>query len=228
MDEPMREQAAVVALVGASSGDWYQTADVIAEARSAVRLLDGEPPIMSTERKQRARDLTSRVTPSDVSRAQALIERVKSQGVRLITVLDEDYPENLKLIFNRPPFKHPLETAVTRVGALASLYAPLLVRGPAHVDHNRADDRAFSVACRLHGERVLVLDDTLTTGARLQSAVSALRLNGASAAAGVAVGRVIDPDWNGNCRRIWDQARETQFSFDQCCLCRDLSGAKGT
>jgi DNA processing protein len=104
MDEPMREQAAVVALVGASPGDWYQTADVIAEARSAVRLLDGEPPIMSTERKQRARDLISRVTPSDVSRAQALIERVTSRGVRLITVLDEDYPENLKLIFNRPPF----------------------------------------------------------------------------------------------------------------------------
>jgi hypothetical protein len=124
--------------------------------------------------------------------------------------------------------KHPLETAVTRVGALASLYAPLLVRGPAYVDHNRADDRAFSVARRLHGERVLVLDDTLTTGARLQSAVSALRLNGASAVAGVAVGRVIDPDWNDNCRRIWDQARETQFSFDQCCLCRGLSGAKGT
>jgi hypothetical protein len=102
----------------------------------------------------------------------------------------------------------------------ASLYAPLLVRGPAHVDHNRADDLAFTVARRLHGERMLVLDDTLTTGARLQSAVSALRLNGASTVAGVAVGRVIDPDWNDNCRRIWDQARATQFSFDQCCLCR--------
>ena len=39
-----------------------------------------------------------------MSQAQTLIERVTSQGVRLITVLDEDYPENLKLIFNRPPF----------------------------------------------------------------------------------------------------------------------------
>jgi orotate phosphoribosyltransferase len=71
--------------------------------------------------------------------------------------------------------KHPLETAVTRVGALASLYAPLLVRGPAHVDHNRADDLAFTVARRLRGERMLVLDDTLTTGARLQSAMSGAR-----------------------------------------------------
>jgi DNA processing protein len=29
---------------------------------------------------------------------------VTAEGVRLITILDEDYPEHLKLIFNRPPF----------------------------------------------------------------------------------------------------------------------------
>jgi len=104
MDEPMREQAAVLALVRASPGEWYQTADVISEAGSAVRLLGGEPVIMPAERRQYARELVSRVSPADVSQAQTLIERVTSQGVRLITVLDEDYPENLKLIFNRPPF----------------------------------------------------------------------------------------------------------------------------
>lgn len=68
---------------------------------------------------------------------------------------------------------HPLEAAVTRVGALASRYAPLLVRGSAYVDHNRADDDAFAVQRVLSRERVLVVDDTLTTGARLQSTVSA-------------------------------------------------------
>jgi DNA processing protein len=104
MEEPMREQAAVLALVRACQGEWYQTADVISEAGSAVRLLGGEPVIMSAERRQYAGDLVSRVSPADVAEAQALIDRVTSQGVRLITVLDEDYPENLKLIFNRPPF----------------------------------------------------------------------------------------------------------------------------
>jgi DNA processing protein len=104
MDEPMREQAAVLALVRASPGEWYQTADVISEAGSALRLLGGEPVIMPAERAQYARELVSGVSPADVSQAEALIERVTSQGVRLITVLDEDYPENLKLIFNRPPF----------------------------------------------------------------------------------------------------------------------------
>ena len=104
MDEPMREQAAVLALVRASPGEWYQTADVISEAGSAVRLLGGEPVIMPAERRQYASELVSRIGPADVSQAQTLIDRVTSQGVRLITVLDEDYPENLKLIFNRPPF----------------------------------------------------------------------------------------------------------------------------
>jgi DNA processing protein len=104
MDEPLREPAAVLALVRASAGEWYQTADMIAEAGSAVRLLDGEPVIMTTERRQHAAEIVSRVTPEDLSQAQVLIERVTSRGVRLITVLDEDYPENLKLIFNRPPF----------------------------------------------------------------------------------------------------------------------------
>jgi hypothetical protein len=119
------------------------------------------------------------------------------------------------------PGRHPLETAIARVEVLASWYAPLLARGPASVDHKLADDDAFVVPHGLGGERVLVVDDTLTSGARLQSAVSALRLNGASAVAAIVVGRVIDPDWNENCRRIWDQARESPFSFDRCCLCRD-------
>jgi DNA processing protein len=104
MDEPMREQAAVLALARVSRGEWYQTADVVCEAGSALRLLGGEPVIMPAERQQYATELASKVSPEDVAEAQALIERVTAQGVRLITVLDEDYPENLKLIFNRPPF----------------------------------------------------------------------------------------------------------------------------
>jgi predicted amidophosphoribosyltransferase len=120
------------------------------------------------------------------------------------------------------PGRHPLQTAIRR--ALAPRYASLLARGSGQVDHKLADDDAFTVPRRLAGERVLVVDDTLTSGARLQSAVSALRLNGASAVGAIVVGRVIDPDWNDNCRRIWDRARATPFTFDQCCLCRSFSG----
>lgn len=75
MGEPMREQAAVLALVRASAGEWYQTADVISEAGSARRLLDGETMIMSAEREQHARQLVSRVTPADLAQAQARVRR---------------------------------------------------------------------------------------------------------------------------------------------------------
>jgi hypothetical protein len=70
MDDPAREQAAVLALVRASQGDWYQTADVIAEAGNAVRLLAGEMPVMSAERKQRATELLSRVSTADLCLCQ--------------------------------------------------------------------------------------------------------------------------------------------------------------
>jgi hypothetical protein len=49
MGEPMREQAVVLALVRASAEEWYQTADVISEAGSALRLLSDETVIMSAE-----------------------------------------------------------------------------------------------------------------------------------------------------------------------------------
>jgi DNA processing protein len=104
MDDPMREQAAVLALVEASAGEWYQTADVISEAGSAVRLLGREPLVLSAERRQQADEVVSRVSPASLELAQALIEQVAAQDVRLVTILDDDYPENLKLIFNRPPF----------------------------------------------------------------------------------------------------------------------------
>jgi hypothetical protein len=118
------------------------------------------------------------------------------------------------------PGRHPLQDAVARAGALAALQAPLLIRGPAPVDHNSAADDVFAVRGRLSGQRVLIVDDTLTTGARLQSAASALHLGGASAVAAIVAGRVINPDWNENSRLIWNRARETPFSFSQCCLCR--------
>lgn len=99
-----REQAALLALVQASPKEWYRTADVIADNGSAVRLLDGDIAPMSVEQREYADQLRVQVRPSDIDHARALIERVTAQGVRLITVLDDDYPLNLQLIYNRPPF----------------------------------------------------------------------------------------------------------------------------
>jgi hypothetical protein len=155
----------------------------------------------------------------------AIIARFTARHLRCVAgLLGGDPAVVTSVPSTRPqqrPGPHPLETAIARVGPLASRYAPLLVRGPAPVDHKLADDDAFAVPRRLSGERVLLVDDTLTSGARLQSAVSAIRLNGASAVAAIVIGRVIDPAWNDNSRRVWERARQTPFTFDHCCLCRD-------
>lgn len=199
MDEPMHEQAAVLALVRASHNDWYQTADVIAEAGSAVRMLAGEMPVMSAERRQRATELLSRVSPADVSEAQALIERVTSQGVRLITITDDDYPENLKLIFNRPPFiwvRGQLDSGSLRAIAV--------------VGTRQATDDGRATAARLAGSLaragVSVLSG-LARGIDTAAHTAALDAGGQTVAVvgnGI-LSRVYPPENQGLARRIIDR-----------------------
>ncbi|HEU5157515.1 MAG TPA: DNA-processing protein DprA [Streptosporangiaceae bacterium] len=117
----LREQAAVLALVEASPREWFRTAAVIADNGSAVRLLEGELAPMDVKQRDYAEQLVAGVRPGSVERAQALIERVLAQGVELITVLDEHYPLNLQLVYNRPPFiwvRGRLESASMRAIAV--------------------------------------------------------------------------------------------------------------
>jgi DNA processing protein len=104
MEDRAREQAAVLALTKASPAEWYRTATVIMEAGGACDLLQGRPRVMVEEHHRYAEELVSRVKPEDLDLAQAMIERLAAENVRLLTVLDEDYPTNLQLIYNRPPF----------------------------------------------------------------------------------------------------------------------------
>jgi hypothetical protein len=114
---------------------------------------------------------------------------------------------------------HPLVTAVRRSALLAGLHRTLLTRGPGQVGHQQASDDAFLAHIGLRGHRVLLIEDTFTSGARSQSAASALRVAGASAVAVVSAGRVIDPGWNENCQRIWRYACAAEFSFETCAVC---------
>jgi predicted amidophosphoribosyltransferase len=117
------------------------------------------------------------------------------------------------------PGEHPLVAAVRRSSLLAGFHRTLLTRGPGQVGHQQASDDAFLVHSDLHDHRVLLIEDTFTSGARTQSAASALRVAGASAVAVVSAGRVIDPRWNENCERIWQYACAVEFSFESCAVC---------
>lgn len=96
------------------------------------------------------------------------------------------------------PRGSPVDAVVGRIPSLEGRRLPLLERGPGDLDHLAASPRGFvlrpaAVGGHLAGQRVLVVDDTLSTGARAQSAVAAVRSGGASSVGILVLGRVIAP-----------------------------------
>ncbi len=88
---------------------------------------------------------------------------------------------------------HPLRALTAPV--LARPWAQLALQGsrepPDPEDRDLSLDR-FTVPERLGGARVLLLDDTWTTGSRAQSAAAALKLAGAARVVAVVLGRHVD------------------------------------
>ena len=98
-------------------------------------------------------------------------------------------------------------------------YEDLLVRDHrTEIDHNEASDTGYDSRRRLAGERVLLIDDTFTSGARAQSAASTLALAGAKVAAIVVVGRLFDPEFSETTKTFWEDRLAHPFSFDTCCV----------
>ncbi len=98
-----REQAAILALVAHARGEWYKTAALIEEARSAVRIVEGEWTGFEPLEVQET-TLRQEITPAELEGYSEMIGELEGQGVRVLTILDEDYPRNLREVYNRPPF----------------------------------------------------------------------------------------------------------------------------
>jgi len=112
---------------------------------------------------------------------------------------------------------HPLAGAAGRVPWLAPQLVEALRPAGARLDHNAADDRAFAAVGEVAGLRVLLLDDTYTTGARAQSAASALARAGAEVPAIVTVGRVVTPAAAPAVARWW-RSRRAVWDPTSCCF----------
>lgn len=116
------------------------------------------------------------------------------------------------------PGEHALVRALRRVPSSFAEYEDLLARGPTAIGHNRASDSGYVVKRSPVGLRVLLVDDTFTSGARAQSAASALSLAGAEVVAIVVVGRVFNPRWSETTQAFWSDRLAQPFDFDTCCL----------
>lgn len=101
--DPRRERAAVLALGSRARAEWHLVAQLLEVTGSALRAVRRdwtgfEPPELL------AAAGGARVSEADIDRFEAQILELEQEGVSLVTVLDEDYPTNLRLVYNRPPF----------------------------------------------------------------------------------------------------------------------------
>lgn len=80
----------------------------------------------------------------------------------------------------------------------------------------------FRSARPLHGEAILLIDDTWTTGANAQSAAAALSVAGAGPVAAVVIGRHLNRDWHENDRRL--RAVKRPFDWSRCALEQPAAG----
>jgi phosphoribosylpyrophosphate synthetase len=111
---------------------------------------------------------------------------------------------------------HPLE-AVVRSTMYRDDLAQLLTRTAEPIGHSEPNPAAFAAVGDVEGRSVLIVDDTFTTGARVQSVASALRSAGATVVAAVPIGRVIDTSREEKVA-FWRAQRAIPFDFDTCCL----------
>lgn len=101
-----QERAAVFALAVANLAPWHQIADLVGEVGSALAIVDGKLPLLTAADEQLADRLAAEVSRETVEAAHAEIAALLEShpDVSMCTVLDSTYPENLRSIFNRPPF----------------------------------------------------------------------------------------------------------------------------
>jgi predicted amidophosphoribosyltransferase len=113
--------------------------------------------------------------------------------------------------------RYPLERLIRRSPWLRGRYVRTLVtqRPP---EHNVASDEAFAVVGDVAGRDLLLVDDTFTTGASVQSAASALQLAGARLLGVVVIGRVLNPVVPAEAA-VWTEATRHRFCLGTCCWC---------
>jgi DNA processing protein len=96
------ETAALLALVRRGGRAWHHYADVVEAAGSALAVIRGNAadegePLTLFEKDEP-------VDEPDLEAIVAELEDWQREGMRVVSVLDDGYPTNLRSVHNRPPF----------------------------------------------------------------------------------------------------------------------------
>jgi predicted phosphoribosyltransferase len=141
---------------------------------------------------------------------QCVAAAARVSGFELVTTVPSGARERDK--------QHPLRRIVgDLVGPTRERYRQLLRRSLAPVAPREVNADKFEPLTRLRGERVLLIDDTWTTGASARSAAVALHGAGAGPVATVVIGRYLNRCWRDNARRLVDL--EPAFDWACCAAC---------
>jgi DNA processing protein len=89
------EQAALVAWLRRPKVVWSTVTEQLEECGSVRAAAAGGTPAQGS--------LFEVTPPDDLERAAADLERWERAGIRMISVLDAEYPSNLRMIYQRPP-----------------------------------------------------------------------------------------------------------------------------
>lgn len=104
--DPQEQQRSLLALCAVRGADWSVIARAAQKPAGLERLIAGELTEKSSDAVRTAKALADvKVLNSTyLDRADRAVENAAAVRARLITVLDDDYPTNLRLIYNLPPF----------------------------------------------------------------------------------------------------------------------------
>jgi DNA processing protein len=166
-DRALDERAAVLALGEAAREESHRAAVVIEATGSALGLLEGDRTTLDPWEVEFADVLTRAVGPADIERAGALIAESTRQGVDVVTVLDAEYPVNLRMVHNPPP-------ALFVRGALPATRRVVAIVGTRR-SNTEGGRRASELATALAAHGVVVASDlargigTIAHGAALEA-----------------------------------------------------------
>ncbi len=117
-----------------------------------------------------------------------------------------------------PRPSHPLDGVVGALPGFGDVFRIVLRRARGDVGHLVPHRQAFALEEGARGRRVLVVDDTWVTGARLHSAAAALADAGAEVVGALVAGRSVDVGARPATARWWSWLESGAAVPDRCCL----------